>query len=125
MSQRASCTLVGGTEVGEGEVDREWDDELQFVASGMVDICGAHAGERGGGYGVVVDSGVPGGTVEGRAAWSVAGGDSHVVVGKGVGEGGGVVFGWAPVAGTEHCGECFCISIVVEVHGGNWSASSW
>ena len=78
---------------------------MQFVASGVVDVCGAHAGECGDGDGDVVDSGVPGGTIEGGAVWSVAGGYGHVVVGKGGGEGGGVVFWGAPVAGAKHGGE--------------------
>ena len=39
----------------------------------------------------MVDSGAPGGAIEGGAVWSVAGGCGRVVVDQGGGEGGGVV----------------------------------
>ena len=65
---------------------------MQFVANVVVNKGRAHAGKRGGWEGYVIDSGAPGGTVEGRAVWSVAGCYGHVVVDQGGSEGTGIVF---------------------------------
>ena len=80
--------MIGSNEGGVGAMFR---DQLQLVASAVIDKRGAHAWERSARECYMIDSGVPGCYENCGTVWSVAGG-------------GGVVFGCASLVGPKTVG---------------------